>query len=222
LLVLAGCTRLAAGGPDQVAPAAAPAATRAATAPTPPAQRQRLRGQALMGKDGYGITLCDETRQRIVEFDPAAQAVLDKFLAGGAREFFLDGWGSSGANGHLRMARLERAYSEGPGCKETADGAVFQARGNEPFWSLTARAGQLSLQRPGQPALLAPYTAPELGDAGFSVAAQTSAGRLDLSVSAGPCSDGMSDAVYGWNAELRLGQQRFKGCAFAGSQAARP
>ena len=63
--------------------------------------------------------------------------MLDAFLAGGAREFFLDGWAVEAADGKtLRDAGIERIYTEGPGCDESLGGVAFVARGTEPFWSV--------------------------------------------------------------------------------------
>jgi uncharacterized membrane protein len=192
-------------------PGSAPAPAAAPAAPL-----QRLRGNAIMGKDGYGVTPCGETRQRIVDFDAGARALLDQFLAGGAHEFFLDGWAGPGPGDRLTVQRVERLYSEGPGCQEALSGVVFAARGNEPFWSLRAGQDGVRLERPGQAVVSAPFIAPEQADAGFNYAAQTRAGTLTVLVAPGTCSDGMSDTVYGWTATVTLGEQTYRGCGFAG------
>ena len=76
--------------PAPAAPAAATPVAASVAAATPRAMR--VRGAGVVGKDGYGVTLCGEDVQRIVELEPAARTVLDAFLANGARQFRVDAW----------------------------------------------------------------------------------------------------------------------------------
>ena len=196
------------------------AAKHASAAPAPveaAAPLTRLRGNAVLGKDGYGITLCGESTQRIAEFDTAAEAALGQFLAGGAREFFIDGWGQLGAeDGKPRLSAIERVYSEGPGWNEDLQWTVLRARGNEPFWSLIlTRQGGL-FERPDQPAAPFAYTALTGTSADRRLQVSTPAGALEVSITPGLCSDGMSDTLYGSRATVTLGSETFTGCAFAG------
>jgi hypothetical protein len=113
LLLLAACKPAG----DAAAPAAAapaPAATVATAAPATPAVAApepvagtRLRGTGIMGKDGYGITLCGEDQQRIAVLEPQAQQMLDGFLAGGAHEFAVDGWGDLVGMDKVHITTLE-------------------------------------------------------------------------------------------------------------------
>lgn len=86
--------------------------------------------------------------------------------------------------------------------------------GNEPFWGGTVRAGELV------------YTTPE-NQAGETVAVRRFAGNnglgfsgslrgapLDLTVTPGKCSDGMSDRSYPFTATLKLGDEQRNGCAW--------
>ncbi len=178
---------------------------------------QRLRGAGIMGKDGYGLTLCGETSQRILDLDAPAKAAFESYFAkGGAHEFQVDAWGLPEDNGHLRLSSVERLYTEGPGCDEKLDGFDLRAHGTEPFWGLDVANGQLQLSRPGQGALAG--TAKDLGgsDGARKFEADTGEGKLLASFSPGACNDGMSDGQFGWSAEVSPGAQRFKGCAYAG------
>lgn len=216
---LAACQRGAPEAPAAAAPAAA-TPPDAGASPSPPPIRgpvlARLRGAAIMGKDGYGITLCGESAQRILAIDPAAQGMLDGFLAGGAREFHLDATGELLPDGRARIAGIERLYTEGQGCDEALDAVQFRARGTEPFWSMDVADGELVLERPDAEPVRGPVR--ELGEThGIrSFQATTPAGRLLLRLSPAHCSDGMSDTLYSWRAEGTLGAETFKGCAFRG------
>ena len=222
LVLLAGCKPQAATPDTANAPAPAAPATTAEVAAMPAVAAivgegpQRLRGAGIMGKDGYGLTLCGETSQRILDLDAPAKAAFESFLAQGAREFQVDAWGLPEGDGHLRLSSVERLYTEGPGCDEKLDGFDLRAHGTEPFWGLDVAGGQVLLSRPGQAALAA--AAKELGGSpGLrKFEADTAEGKLLASFTAGSCSDGMSDAQFGWTAEVSLGDQHFKGCAYAG------
>lgn len=233
--LLAGCNKPGAE-PAPVAPAdpgaGAPADGGAPTSPDagavpsapgvmPSAAVFRLRGNAVMGKDGYGLVPCGETAQRIVFFETDAKPLLDAFLAGGAREFFVDGWAIDAAAGKARVLRLERVYSEGPGCDEALGGVVFVARGTEPFWSVRAGMDGVRLERPDHAPLDAEFTGVSEQGLDRIIAASTAEGALALRLTPGQCSDGMSDTVYGWTAQLTLGEEAFRGCGYAGLPADR-
>lgn len=202
---------------DNAAAPEAPVAPAEPVAPTPPAPPMRLRGQALMGKDGYGLVACGNTEQQVVAFEAGAQAALDQFLQGGAKEFFVDGWATMGDDGRARFDRIERLYTEGPGCDEKdLSLLLYQARGNEPFWSLAVKPEGLTLERPDVPAVQLPYQP-------FVVTGETrryegdNAGtKVIVELAPGTCSDGMSDTVYGHNATVTIGTETLKGCAYSG------
>lgn len=216
---LAGCQRAAPEAPTAATPAA-PATAVADTSPTPAPIRgpvlARLRGAAVMGKDGYGVTLCGETTQRILAIEPTAQGMLDRFVAGGAREFHLDATGELLPDGRARIAGIERLYTEGQGCDEALDAVQFRARGTEPFWSMDVGGGELVLERPDAEPVRGPVRDLGGSPAMRSFEAATPAGRLFLRLSPAHCNDGMSDTLYGWRAEGTLGRETFTGCAYRG------
>ncbi len=205
-------------GESATVPAAAVAARPAPTpAPTPVAASAiRLRGNALMGKDGYGIVPCGESAQRILEISPTAQPFLDKFLEGGAREFFVEAEGEHQADGHLRVLRFHRLYTEGPGCGVQMESMDFAAWGNEPFWAAISAKGELRLERPGATPLVARPIEWRQEDGGWVLSGQAASGPLGLRLVPGFCSDGMSDALYAWSATATVGREELRGCGFAG------
>lgn len=190
--------------PNQDSPASAPLGTR-------------LRGQMVLGKDGFGFTPCGESAQRIASFDPATQVFVDRFLAGGAHEFFIDAWAVQRADGALLINRVERLGGEASECVEHGpSGIVFKAHGNEPFWGLTLSSDALVLERPG----VAPLTATIEGsdnDAGTRrIQASSVAGKIEVRLQRTPCSDGMSDALYAWAAQVQVAGHALKGCGYSG------
>lgn len=91
--------------------------------------------------------------------------------------------------------------------------ARFAALGTEPFWAAKVDGNRLT------------YSTPEDPDGRSGAVVRTSHGdrveldatlagqRLTLTVSAGPCSDGMSDTVYPFTVRRRLGEDDQRGCA---------
>ena len=236
VLALSACNRAPESAPASATPATpAPSAAAAnpnalppppiATAPvvTAPADTgaQRVRGNGVMGKDGYGITPCGEATQRMADFASGAAPVLDTFLASGAREFFIDAWGSPGADGRLAITAIERIYTEGPGCDEALSGVVFVARGNEPFWSVRSGQDGVTLERPGVAAISGPFNGVTEAEGDRRIESETPSGQLVVQLTPAPCSDGMSDAIYGWTAKATLRNEAWSGCGFAGMPADR-
>jgi uncharacterized membrane protein len=213
VLLLGACAQPAPPPPPVVAAPPPPPAT---------APKLQLRGQAVMGKDGYGIVPCGEQGQRILEVAPVAKPFLDKFLEGGAHEFFVEAEAEVPAEGRVRVLRFHRLYTEGPGCNAPLNSMRFAAWGNEPFWAAVDAGDALRLERPGAEPLVAQprSTREEAGD--WIVEGQTAAGALSLRLSPGYCSDGMSDTLYAWNATVRWADQELKGCGFRGSGAEAP
>jgi putative lipoprotein len=213
--LLAACKDKDAAAPVAATPDATPPAEPAAPPPPP----SRFRGQAIMGKDGYGMTICGDPQQKIVTFSPDAQAALDKFIAGGAKEFFLDGWGTNAPDGHPQIDVIERIYSEGPGCDEKdISMSLYRARGNEPFWSVDVSPTGVVLERPDNQPLTMEYQPLEKLDGGVRrfVNETPPNGKFELTLTPGLCSDGMSDTVYGFNATAKIGTEEYKGCGFSG------
>lgn len=175
---------------------------------------ERLRGEAVVGKDGYGVTPCGSERQRIVEFAPEAQAFIDRFLdPGGRLAFFFDGWARE-HEGKLAIESVERMHTEGSRCDAPVEQAVFIARGNEPFWSLSLSATEWELQRPGEEALRVRAPATKV-DADYVWESPAPAAKVEIVP--GYCADGMADAVSGWAARLTLEGKVLTGCAHRGA-----
>lgn len=90
----------------------------------------------------------------------------------------------------------------------------FSARGNEPFWRVDIKGTNIVLTRPDAPAATA-------ANAGLAATAnqaiwtaQAGATPVTVTVTAGDCSDGMSDLKYAYSAQVVWGGETLKGCAF--------
>jgi len=222
-LCAAGCGKLAPPAADEV-PAAAPAAAATTPPPSPAVIThlgRGLRGRAVLGKDGYGITPCGEQAQRIMEIAPEAQAFLDTYLKGGAHEFFVEAEGEEIDGGHVRVTRFHRLYSQGPGCEAQLDPNAFVAWGNEPFWAASDTGGSLRLEQPGGDALVATDNEARSEKGEWIVEGQTAKGLLSVRLAPGLCRDGMSDALYAWSATASFEGKQLKGCGFPGFERAR-
>lgn len=233
VLALSACNRAPESAPAAATPVTAEAAANPNALPPPPLETapvaatpaatgaQRVRGKGVMGKDGYGITPCAESSQRMADFGPEAAPVLDTFLASGAREFFIDAWAAPGADGRLAITRIERIYTEGPSCEEALGGVVFFARGNEPFWSVRSGQDGVTLERPGVAAITGPFNGVTESNGDRRIESETPSGPLVVLLTPVPCSDGMSDSIYGWTAKATLRNEEWSGCGFAGMPADR-
>lgn len=176
-------------------------------------EMQRIRGEALVGKDGYGLTLCGSDRQRIFMLSPQARIFLGRFLeSGGKLEFFLDAWARE-KDGKLEVVAIERAHTEGPRCDSAPEVAQFVASGTEPFWSLQLSPTGWLLQRPDSPPLQVTASPEKTGD-GYTWASASPQTRVEITP--GYCADGMADAASAWQAKIDLGEVQLTGCAHRG------
>ncbi|MET0655310.1 MAG: hypothetical protein ABWY94_07045 [Pseudoxanthomonas sp.] len=174
---------------------------------------QRIRGEALIGKDGYGFTPCGSDRQRILVLVAPARDFLERFLEpGGKPEFFVDAWARE-KEGKLEVVGIERAYTEGPRCGAAREEVQFVARGTEPFWSLQVAPSGWQLQRPDQPLLSVTGVPIKQGPA---YAWSSVSPEATVEIVPGYCADGMADAASAWQARVSVGELRLSGCAYRG------
>lgn len=83
----------------------------------------------------------------------------------------------------------------------------YRAIGTEPFWAATVRNGQLSLERPSVETLRLPV----VRSVGRSVIRYTGNG-FSMSITHGPCSDGMSNAMWSDRVQIAFAEGTLKGC----------
>lgn len=91
--------------------------------------------------------------------------------------------------------------------------ARFTALGTEPFWAAKVAGARLTYSTPedqtGQAIAVTRTTQADRIDVVGALAGQ----RLMLTVTTGPCNDGMSDVVYPFAVLRRLGNDEQRGCA---------
>jgi uncharacterized membrane protein len=137
----------------------------------------------------------------------------------------LEAWGRM-RDGELMIDRLNRAGVE-MGCPEEPVG--FQARGNEPGWSLVSRRSGVTFTRQDGAILNAPPLPlswrwpggrPDRAEARLATSTEGSA--LTAVLTPRICRDTMADAVYGFTAVVHVARPapatEFTGCAFLGSE----
>jgi uncharacterized membrane protein len=90
----------------------------------------------------------------------------------------------------------------------------MQANGTEPFWGVKMTRTELVLSRPDHPELRVPNPGPRME--GKSAVWAAPGGALELTLTLGHCSDGMSDRDYPYTAVVVADGQTLSGCARPG------
>ena len=85
----------------------------------------------------------------------------------------------------------------------------FNALGTEPFWAVEVRKTGLKLSRPGGADLIVDNPGPKVEGSKAVWAAK----GVVLTLTEGDCSDGMSDRIYAYYAEVTTSDATMKGCA---------
>ncbi len=90
--------------------------------------------------------------------------------------------------------------------------------GTEPFWSGEARGGTLSYSTPATPAGTEIKVNRFAGRNGLGLSGTLGDKTLDMTVTPGACSDGMSDRTFPFIVTLKLGEEVRQGCGWTDSQ----
>ncbi len=100
---------------------------------------------------------------------------------------------------------------------------IWRAHGTEPFWAVTVDQNQVRFESLADVPSLFPYSgfARESGLRLFKASAVTGMTPSTIAIRLTPqvCSDGMSDILYPWHAEIEIDGKRLQGCARRGVQA---
>ena len=101
---------------------------------------------------------------------------------------------------------------------DIAEAETVHFTGTEPFWSAEASGGTLIYRTPensdGIPIAVERFA----GRGGLSFSGFANGASLDITVTPGECSDGMSDNTYPYTAMLALGQDTRFGCAWTDAE----
>jgi uncharacterized membrane protein len=125
---------------------------------------------------------------------------------------------SEGLN-KLTILKLRHAAMETRGCAEDLHGFSFRAAGNEPFWHIAVTNEEISFSEIGQPEIIFPPATPSVSDNHWHYSTKTadpSPQRLAIDIREKTCRDTMSGAFFSFNAQVRLDNREYKGCARQG------
>lgn len=95
---------------------------------------------------------------------------------------------------------------------------VISLVGTEPFWGGTIAAGRLTYTTPENQAGDIIAVQRFAGNNGLGFSGTLGAGPLDVTITPGTCSDGMSDRSYPFTATLKIGAEQRSGCAWTERQ----
>jgi uncharacterized membrane protein len=95
-----------------------------------------------------------------------------------------------------------------------AETEVLHLTGTEPFWGGSIANGTLTYSTPENIEGTAIAVTRFAGRGGVSFSGELEGAPLDLAITPGECSDGMSDRTYPLHATLQIGSEQRVGCAY--------
>lgn len=99
-----------------------------------------------------------------------------------------------------------------------AEGEKISLLGNEPFWGAKIADGTLTWSTPdnidGETVPVTRFS----GNNGLGFSGEVSGEVIQIAVTPGECSDGMSDRTYPFTATITLGDRQLEGCGFTDKQ----
>ena len=129
----------------------------------------------------------------------------------------------AGMAGAVLIAGCQPVGESEPGSAQAAFSAIgmdekIQLVGTEPFWSGSIEGERLLYKTPenqvGETIALKRFA----GNSGLGFTGSRSGRPLDLTITRGECSDGMSDRTYPYTASLKLDTELRSGCAWTDRQ----
>lgn len=98
---------------------------------------------------------------------------------------------------------------------EVAPDELLRFAGTEPFWGGEVRGDQMTYKTPDQPDGRAIAVSRFAGRGGLSFSGTMDGAAFTMTVTAGTCSDGMSDRSYPFVVTLQQGDASRTGCAWS-------
>jgi uncharacterized membrane protein len=146
---------------------------------------------------------------------------------GGGQAVYVEMNGAAAGTGAAAAFEFLRAapVGEGGGCDRPAGTYLYQAFGEEPFWSVRVEEDSIVFEQPDTPSRVAwPAAAvvPGLEPNGartWTAAARDRRPALSLTIERTPCTDGMSGEVTAFRAHATFAGRALEGCARAGTAA---
>ena len=221
-LLAAGCTRTrqpSAPAPNVQFPAPPPATPAAR-----PARAAIHRGVVAWTAAGATITPCNESASLAI--DDRTRGTLASVRAEVAQAedvgLFVELRGER-TGSVLAATAVLRALplGEGDPCRHVAKPGEVRAYGNEPFWAVSVTDSRIEWQEPDlESPLVFPAPLPRADATGARWWTSELPGspprRIEVTVTWGPCSDGMSGAWHELSAHAIIDGRSLEGCAFEG------
>jgi uncharacterized membrane protein len=96
-----------------------------------------------------------------------------------------------------------------------AESEELQLTGTEPFWGGSVKGGTLTYTTPENIVGTAITVERFAGRGGLSFSGELGGEKLDVMVSPGECSDGMSDRTFPFTVTLRICEEERRGCGWS-------
>ena len=125
-----------------------------------------------------------------------------------------DGFGAD-YPGALAVKDILYVAFEGFGCDFDWGRFIYRAQGNEPFWMVEVRSGEMRLTRPGEPDLV--WTDVTESSSARGVVIRSRNPPVELHIGPGPGRDTMSGAYFGLSARLLVEGKTLAGNALRGT-----
>jgi uncharacterized membrane protein len=197
-----------------------------ARTPADLAPRQLYAGTLTARADQWWLAPCGggpAVRLRDVSPEVVISAVLaDLGFGKRVQSIYLEAFGRPYEQGQVLIDRLNRAGIE-MGCPDARP--LWQAQGNEPFWTLRGTTANTTLTRLGLPTLTVPpaqfsweWRRGRADRAEVLINVRTERSWLAARFTPRICRDTMADAAFGWTAEMKLDGKPYAGCAFLGTE----
>ena len=117
------------------------------------------------------------------------------------------------------------AANQAPGSAEDtapyagiAPGETIHFTGTEPFWSGVVSGQTLTYSTPDNIQGSTIQVERFAGRNGLSLSGELAGSALDMAITPGECSDGMSERTYPFTVTLEVGGEQRRGCAWTGSR----
>ena len=105
-----------------------------------------------------------------------------------------------------------------PSFSDITEDEVITLLGTEPFWNMVIEGDQLTYSTPdnidGEVIAVDRFS----GNNGLGFSGRLQAGALEIAVTPGQCSDGMSDWTFPYTATVTIGDQTLFGCGHTARQ----
>lgn len=184
------------------------------------------RGSVRAGGDSLFFTACGTSAEAWLDDRTGGllSGAVHALAADGRQAVYLEMNGGPSGAGRVAAIEFLRAAptGEGGGCNRAAEAYLYQAFGEEPFWSVQVWGDSVVFQQPDEPGRVAwPATAvvPSRDPGGarrWIAAAQDGRPALTLVIELARCADGMSGEVTAFSAHATFAGRPLEGCARAG------